>query len=529
MTLRMITVLAAVVIAEPVGAQTPAFPGAEGAGMFSEGGRGGVVIEVTNLDDDGPGSLREAVKTASPRTVVFRVSGTIELQSNLEIRHPRITIAGQTAPGDGICLKNYGINVYTDDVIVRYIRIRPGDSNPSELDDFLLDAVNVQRGNRIIFDHCSTSWALDEVLSVTMPDYETTKVFDSVTIQWCLIAEGLNPFDHSSGSLVRGVKGARVTFHHNLFAHNRRRNPCVGNYILPTEDPEGLLFDFRNNVIYNWGVETGHTDGADGVVRKNFISNYYITGPNSSVIRIFSERAHESRGYFSDNWFNGVNPADPWSLVDLNIEEDLRRDYMLDEPVSVAPLATDDARTASLRVLEGAGASFPRRDVVDRRIVNDVLAGSSMEDPGGIIGSQDEVGGWPRLESEAPEPDEDHDGMPDEWERVRGLDARDPDDGILDPDGDGYTNVEEYLNCLVGTCDWTLGDGGEEPDCGAPSGDGSVDCDCGAPTMDGGAQPVCENSNVGCQCNAGSRRGRSWIGIWIQLLVGDLGLVALVD
>jgi hypothetical protein len=246
-----------------VAADIPAFPGAEGCGAASIGGRGGRVIEVVNLNDSGPGSLRAAVTATDPRIVVFHVSGTIELQSRLQINNPFITIAGQTAPGDGICLKNYDLRVSADHVIIRYIRVRPGDNEAIEL-----DAVWVAKGRNIILDHCSVSWSVDETLSVAAADDE----LGNVTVQWCIIAESLNCSVHSKechgyGSLVRGGWGNGFTFHHNLYAHHRGRSPRPGNYNSNTLDPAGLFFDFCNNVVYNWGGSyAGYNADADSIL-----------------------------------------------------------------------------------------------------------------------------------------------------------------------------------------------------------------------------------------------------------------------
>jgi len=419
----------------------PAFPGAEGFGAMSEGGRGGVVLKVTNLNDQGSGSLRQAVEADGPRIVVFEVSGTIELQSSLRIRNSHITIAGQTAPGDGICLKNYGLVITADHVIVRYLRVRPGDNEGQEL-----DSVSVSAGYNIIIDHCSASWGVDETLSVAGSEPELGKV----TIQWCIISESLNCAIHSKGchgygSLIRGGWGNGYTFHHNLYAHHRGRNPRPGNYNNYSIDPNGLIFDFRNNVVFDWGGSyAGYNADSDSITMMNFISNYYKQGPDSTGDVAFREQCRFSNAYFQDNWMNGSQPRDPWSLVRFDdFTHDEIEAYKLHEPLIVPVVHTDNAGAAYEMILADAGASFPIREEVDARIINDVIYGT-----GGIIDDEDEVGGWPVLDSTNPPVDTDGDGMPDEWELVNCLSPYNPEDAAADRDGDGYTNIEEYINWL---------------------------------------------------------------------------------
>ena len=413
-----------------------AFPGAEGYGAVSVGGRGGQVIEVTNLNDSGPRSLREAVEASGPRIVVFRVSGTIELQSQLIVDDPYITIAGQTAPGSGICLKNYVFQIKADHVIVRYMRFRAGNNMAVE------DAVWVKRGRNIIIDHCSVSWGGDETLSVVT----NANDLGNVTIQWCMITESLNYASHGYGSLIRGGYGNGYTFHHNLYAHHKGRSPRPGNYNSYTVDPCGLIFDFRNNVIYNWGGSyAGYNADKDSVTKINFVGNYYKQGPNSTDDYAFQEGCTYSRAYFSDNWMNGSCLKDPWGLVKFDgFSEANKAAYKQSSPFPVeSEVAMDDVLTAYKKVLANAGATLPERDAVDVRIVNDVVNGT-----GSIIDDDDEVGGWPQLAPGTPPTDTDHDGMPDDWELARGLDPSDAGDGVIDRDGDGYTNVEEYINGL---------------------------------------------------------------------------------
>jgi len=419
----------------------PAFPGAEGFGAMSVGGRGGQVYKITNLNDDGPGSLREAVEAKEPRIIVFDVSGTIELESRLRIKNPYITIAGQTAPGDGICLKNYDFVISADHAIVRYVRFRPGDNMGEEL-----DSVWVSEGQNIIIDHCSSSWAVDETLSVASSDAD----LGNVTVQWCMISESLNCAVHSKGchgygSLVRGGWGNGFTFHHNLYAHHRGRNPRPGNYNSYNSDPDGLFFEFRNNVVYNWsGTYAGYNADTDSITKMDFISNYYKEGPNSSGYYAFREQCIYSKAYFQDNWINGTCPRDPWNLVLFDDFNQNQIDvYKQSIPFTTELAEVDDAVTAYQLVLADAGAAFPVRDEVDDRIINDVINGT-----GGIIDDEDEGGGWPDLLSTPPPVDNDSDGMPDNWELGHSLNPYDSNDAGSDRDGDGYTNVEEYINWL---------------------------------------------------------------------------------
>lgn len=423
-------------------AYVPAFPGAEGFGANSLGGRGGVVLFVTNLDDSGPGSLRAAVEADGPRTVIFRISGTIALEKTLVIRNSRITIAGQTAPGDGICLKDYGLSIAADHVIVRYIRCRPGDNTGGEP-----DAISISSGHDMIADHCSTSWAVDETLSAS-----TRRGLDNVTVQWCIISESLNDSTHHKGShgygsLIRGGYGSGYTYHHNLYAHHKARLPRPGNYNDRSEDPDGFTLDFRNNVVYNWGgryagYNADGSNGANSITKMNFVGNYYKRGVNSSGDFAFSESTRSARTWFDGNAMNGGIPDEPWSLVIFQkfSPADIQ-DYIQPEPIPVAPVETDDALTAYERVLAEAGAVLPERDAVDARIVAEVRNGT-----GQIINDESDVGGWPELKSTEPPRDTDRDGMPDEWENDHGLDAENRADRNADRDADGYTNLEEYIN-----------------------------------------------------------------------------------
>jgi hypothetical protein len=420
--------------------RAPAFPGAEGFGKYTMGGRGGRVYEVTNLNDSGPGSLREACGAQGPRIVVFRVSGTIPLKSKLRIRNPYITIAGQTAPGDGICVKGYQTEFEADQVIIRYMRFRLGDENRQESDSF------GGQGQYAIIDHCSASWSVDETFSINKAS--------NLTAQWCMITESLYDSLHKKGKHGYGGLwgGPGGSWHHNLLAHHSSRNPRASG------NKESGLMDFRNNVIYNWGFNSSY--GGEGWPR-NWINNYYKYGPATRENvrhRIFIQQDPRSQAYTQGNfvWGFPAISADNWKGgIDFQMDRGASEATLrVDQPFVVAPVRTQEATEAYELVLKHAGASLVR-DAVDARIIEEIRAGTAHygETWGGggkgIINSQKAVGGWPVLESTTPPTDSDHDGMPDGWEHAHGLDPQDPRDGPQDRDGDGYTNVEEYLNSLV--------------------------------------------------------------------------------
>ena len=414
-----------------------AFPGAEGAGRHALGGRGGAVLRVTNLADSGPGSLRAAVETEGARTVVFDIGGTIRLASPLRIREPRITIAGQTAPGGGVTLRGQPLIVSADDVVVRYVRSRLGDEGGVEA-----DAVTIDRGRRIILDHVSASWSIDETLSVGSRD----RLIDDVTVQWSIISESLNGSahakgDHGYGSLIRAGRGAEITFHHNLWASHRARMPRPGNYLTPDQDPDGARFAFVNNVFYNWGGERAGYNADDDpatISTYAFVANAYRTGPDSTGGVIFEDQSPLASAWFEANSLDGVVPNDSWSLVQGGEHDGYR---LPGRPDWALPVATSAAE-AEAAVLARAGASLAR-DAVDARVIASVRDGT-----GRIIDSQEQVGGWPDLAPGAPWIDSDGDGMPDDWERTHGHDPATP-DGATDRDGDGYTNLEDWLNSLA--------------------------------------------------------------------------------
>jgi hypothetical protein len=434
-------------------AQVPAFPGAEGFGAMTTGGRGGSVIEVTNLNDSGEGSLRAAIQASGARTVVFRISGTIALQSRLSIKNNNITIAGQTAPGDGICLKNYTLTIDADNVIIRYIRSRLGD-----VDNVQDDAINGRRHRNIILDHCSMSWSVDECGSF----YDN----QDFTMQWCLLSESLYESVHDKGRHgYGGIWGGQgATFHHNLLAHHSSRNPrfCGSRY---SNQPDLEKIDHRNNVIYNWGGNSCY--GAEGG-SYNMVDNYYKYGPATSSgvrDRIIHPDADDGtnsqpagvRGkfYITGNyvWRSSLVTENNWNGVD-GLDAATKEAVRLDEPV-VAPAITDqNAEVAFEHVLADVGAVLPARDPLDRRIIRETMTGTATYGGvygahKGIIDTQTTVGGWPVLNSTTAPVDTDHDGMPDGWEDSMGLDKNDAADRNGDKNGNGYTDLEDYLNNLA--------------------------------------------------------------------------------
>ena len=425
-------VVASAYTAEP---RIPAFPGAEGFGSFTPGGRGGKVYLVTSLLDYGPGekpipgSIREAVEAEGKRIVVFRVSGTIELKAPLIMSKPYITIAGQSAPGEGICLKNYLLLVSdTHDVVIRYLRGRPGGQTREEQ-----DAISVSSSDNVVIDHCSANWSTDEALSVNG---------NNITVQWCIIAEALNRSFHPKGAhgygaLIRSNTSG-ISYHHNIFAHNTNRNPRPGS----RHGSPGIVFDFRNNVIYDWGYNCGYNN--DERTRMNYVGNYLKAGPSTkeSVSRVaFKPGATKTQIFLANNFFEGFPEAnrDNWKMIKM--PEEWAGKVKTAAPFPSPPTRIHPPREAYRLVLTEAGASLPVRDAVDRRIVREIQNGT-----GGIVDSPDQVGGWPEYPSAKAPLDSDWDGMPDSWEEQHHLNAQLTKDNAADPDQDGYTNIEEFLN-----------------------------------------------------------------------------------
>jgi len=453
----------------------PAFPGAEGWGAVSVGGRGGKVIEVTTLADGVPapaGSLRACVEASGPRTCVFRVGGTIELKAGtrLEISNPYLTIAGQTAPGGGILVAgDSGIRIQTHDVIIRYLRVRLrgiGDPGGGQV------YIRIRNGAyNVIVDHCSGSWTLDAGISIYRENSPPSPDITNVTIQWCVIGEALTT--HAHGMLISGhirsdadpnlpsdayLKVHEISVHHNFFVHNWDRNPTVS-----TAGTQVI-----NNVVYNWGARVGVS------VRKNtvdLINNYWKPGPRSKSLIYKHESTHITMGwvypdpsiYISGNIVTGSfeNPsADNWALIVKNpaagLQGPLPLSYRRYTPLAQAPnpIAIQSATDAYNSVLADVGANarldcqgnwVPNPDAVDQRLIADVKNGTGEGAP---PASPQEAGGFPVIAAGTPCADTDKDGMPDEWETTHfaTLSRGSSSDSSSDFDGDGYTDLEEFLN-----------------------------------------------------------------------------------
>lgn len=414
----------------------PAFPGAEGFGADATGGRGGKVVFVTNLNDSGSGSLRSAVSGWGARTVVFRIGGEIRLDSPLSISGSNITIAGQTAPGGGITLRGAGLEISGSNLVIRFIRVRHGNENLRGE-----DAIWIKDGaSKIVLDHVSASWSIDETLS------PAGHIAD-ITIQWCLISESLNNAGHKKGahgygSLLRAAGG--ISLHHNLWAHHKGRSPRFGDNYGKIFSPTPT-FDFRNNVIYDWGSYA--TGTVDGDIRVNYVANYLKPGPSTSKIQpvTFTRFVNEKTRFFASGnvlaghpevsetqGFFGPETGNPPPVFTLS-----------KEPFSAPALSTQSAAEAYALVLAHAGASVPMRDVVDARVIEQVKNGT-----GRLIDNQDEVGGWPVLPHGTAPVDTDEDGIPDDWELAQGLDPKDARDGGA-IGASGYTHLERYLNELA--------------------------------------------------------------------------------
>lgn len=452
-------------------AQTPAFPGAEGDGMYTTGGRGGQVIYVTKLTDDGTtGTLRWAINQTGTRIIMFKVAGLIPLTSELRIKNGNLTIAGQSAPGDGICLKNYPVVVQANNVIIRFMRFRMGDeaaaaaaaAGDTSYSFDGADAIWGRNQTNIILDHCSMSWNIDECASF----YGNT----NFTMQWCVMAESMRNSVHSKGAHGYGGiwGGSPATFHHNILAFHDSRNPrfCGSRY---SNAPSTEKVNFINNVLYNWGGNSGYA-GEGG--SYNLMNNYYRSGPARSTgsvsYRIFSPNADDGTnsqpagvwGVFhlsgnvmhnypaatTDNWL-GFQPVS-LGTTDINTIKSLTA-------FSMPVLTMQTAVNAYKSVTSYAGASL-KRDAVDTRVVNNILNGTvtvttgSNGSTGGYIDSQKDVGGWPAYtyqESEVPV-DTDGDGMPDNWETAKGLNPSVA-NGSLYTLSTSYTNIEVYLNELA--------------------------------------------------------------------------------
>jgi acetyl esterase/lipase len=435
-----------------------AFPGAEGYGRYASGGRGGKVFIVSNLHDDGPGSFRNALKGKDSKIIVFAISGTIHLESKLTI-NANTTIAGQSAPGDGICLADYPVGLGGDNIIVRYLRFRMGDKNQrggmvdGNGGD---DAFGGVKRKNIIIDHCSMSWSTDEVFSVYQGD--------STTLQWNIISEPLNysyHFENGDKDYERhgygGIWGGRrLSGHHNLFAHCISRTPRFdGNRNQANE-----FVDFRNNVIYNWASNNVYA-GEGGTY--NIINNYYKPGPStkSSVkTRIANPFKNEllpyGKYFIQGNYVDGAPLISNQNWLGVTMDKGAQADTTLSKlnaAISAEPVTTQDAAGAYELVLKTVGASLPKRDTLDERIIDDVVngRGGSIDVQGGYEhGTAYELTtkAWPQLNTAAAQPDKDNDGIPDAWERDNGLDPANSGDAAKISIHRYYTNIEMYLNSL---------------------------------------------------------------------------------
>lgn len=457
-------------------AKIPAFPGAEGGGAFSFGGRGGNVYVVTNLNDSGEGSFRWACEKGGARVVVFNVAGIIQLKSPVIIRAPYITIAGQTAPGDGVCIAGESVWINTHDVVVRYMRFRRGATEVTRRDD----ALGGNPVGNIIIDHVSASWGLDENMSIYRHVYDRGGAKQeklpsvNITIQNSIFSEALDVYNHAFGSTIGGLNS---TFMRNLWANNISRNPSVGMY---------GDFGFVNNVVFNWWNRSA--DGGDEHSFFNFINNYYKPGPitpldkpiGHRILKPESGRSKKDSLAFGkayvhgnivegnervtkDNWDGGVQVADGPDAGKFTAA------ISVDKPFPIASFKIMSAKDAYTYVLDHVGATLPKRDAVDQRVIQDVRTGNIAYDHNvspyagskfikrrlpadsykqGIITDVKQVFGYPQYKG-TPYRDSDNDGMPDDWEMKHGLNEKNAADATLDRDHDGYTNIEEFLNSVA--------------------------------------------------------------------------------
>jgi len=466
-------------------AKIPSFPGAEGGGAYSFGGRGGKVLVVTSLEDSGPGTLRWACEEGGARIVVFNVAGIIRLKSPISVRAPYITIAGQTAPGDGVCVAGESFWVDTHDVVVRHMRFRRGETNVGRRDDSF-------GGNpigNIMLDHISASWGLDENISFYRHMYnDETGTIDqklatvNVTIQNSISSEALDTWNHSFGSTLGGEN---ATFMRNLWANNTGRNPSCG---------WNGVFNFVNNIVFNWTHRS--MDGGDYRVMFNVINNYYKPGPATPkdgpaghrIVKPESGRSKLSykvygrvyadgnimEGYpeiTKDNWNGGVQ------VEETGVTGKYTQAIKQSTPFAMPSFPIMTAANAFDFVLDNCGATRPVRDAVDIRVTNIVRTGqinplkdvSTADVPKfkvrrapedsykiGVITDISQVGGYPEYKGK-PRKDSDGDGMPDSWEKKYGFNPNDPSDAVKDSNGDGYTNIEEYINGMDPKVkiDWT--------------------------------------------------------------------------
>lgn len=468
-----------------VQADIPAFPGAEGGGGYTQGGRGGKIFVVTSLEDSGKGTFREACEAVGARTIVFNVSGIIQLKKRISMRAPYVTIAGQTAPGDGICIAGETLEIDTHDVIIRHMRFRRGATEVTRRDD----ALGGNPMGNIIVDHCSVSWGLDENISLYRHQFQANEKSKleklpacNITIQNTISSEGLDTYNHAFGSTIGGLNS---TFMRNLWADNISRNASIGMY---------GDFNFVNNVIFNWWNRS--LDGGDYRSMFNIINNYFKPGPITPTDQPIRYRILKpesgymtpktyGRAYIAGNYIQGSPEvtADNWNggvqLEDLPEAE--TKSYLelikQTKPFSMPKFNIMPAEEAYEFVLNNVGATLPKRDIVDERIIKQVRTGKIEVKDGlentigaayikrrlpadsykkGIITHPDQVGGYPVYKGKAYK-DSDNDGIPDAWEKKFGLNPNDASDANKDSNGDGYTNIEKYFNGIDpnSKIDWT--------------------------------------------------------------------------
>jgi hypothetical protein len=456
-------------------ASIPAFPGAEGGGAYTFGGRGGRVIVVTSLADSGPGSLREACEQGGARIVVFNVAGIIRLKTPLMIRAPYITIEGQSAPGDGICVAGESVWLNTHDVLIRFMRFRRGETNVGRRDD----SIGGNPIGNIMIDHVSASWGLDENMSMYRHMYnDSTGIPEqklgtvNITIQNSIFSESLDTWNHAFGSTLGGEN---CTFMRNLWADNAGRNPSIG---------WNGVFNFANNVMFNWVHRS--VDGGDYRALYNIINNYYKPGPSTPKDtnighRILKPESGRSklkyqvygRAYVAGNIVEGFPDVtkDNWNggvqVEELPNTGKYTADMKATKPLPMPEITIIPAEKAYSYVLDNAGATLPKRDPVDTRVVEQVRTGKidfikNVKLPTtqfehrrlpidsykqGIITDPVQVGGYPEYKGK-PYTDADKDGMPDDYEKKNGLDPKNATDaGAIAKNG--YSNIENYLNGLV--------------------------------------------------------------------------------
>jgi hypothetical protein len=476
------TIFLAFIMAISVFAQfeeAPAFPGAEGFGRFTTGGRGGTVCHVTSLEDsDKDGTFRWAIQQSGKRTIVFDVSGTIFLKSQLVIKNGDVSILGQTAPGDGICIADYPFVIGASNVIIRYMRFRLGNRQAMYHEG---DGLGGMDKENIVIDHCSVSWSIDECLSV----YGSR----NISVQWNIVDQSLVNAGHSKGNHGYGGNwgGSGASYHHNLLAFHVSRCPRLGPRVGTQKDER---MDLRNCVMYNWDGNGCY--GGEGM-NVNIVNNYYKPGPGTSSKHDVDKRiasigvrttAYTRHGtpkanawdamwhvwgkYYvcgnintrhddvtADNWNNGIcNQIVNDEKVDFTFTEETKDTIRLKEPIPYGWISTHTTEEGYNKVLAYAGASYCR-DSHDAVIVKDVANGTatytSKGQKPGFVNSQDDAGGWPELKSNPVLKDSDGDGIPDKWEKKHGLNPKDAKDGnlySLDERG-FYTNLEVYCNALV--------------------------------------------------------------------------------